>query len=135
MFYIDANIFLEAILYDDEKAHAAKRLLVEIAEGRLDASTSILSWDEIVWKVRKLVSKEKAAEEGRKFTEFPNLELLPADSIVLSEAQNIIETYGLGPRDAIHAASAISRGIREMISEDPDFDNIKELKRKPIGKF
>ncbi|HEY3128917.1 MAG TPA: PIN domain-containing protein [Acidobacteriota bacterium] len=46
-----------------------------------------------------------------------------------------VSLHHLKPRDAIHAASALSRGIREIVSEDSDFDAIKELQRKSIRKF
>ncbi|MCD5409151.1 MAG: PIN domain-containing protein [Methanocellales archaeon] len=35
----------------------------------------------------------------------------------------------IDPRDAIHAACAITHGIYTIISEDPDFDKIAVLSR------
>jgi predicted nucleic acid-binding protein len=36
--------------------------------------------------------------------------------------------YNLEPRDTIHATSALSRGGHVMVSNNADFDNIRELK-------
>ncbi|MBI2172853.1 MAG: type II toxin-antitoxin system VapC family toxin [Candidatus Aenigmarchaeota archaeon] len=135
MLYIDANVFLSAALYDDEEARLTREFLTDIAGGKRAAYTSVLTWDEIVWVVKKMLDSARAKQEGKKFMEFPNLVLLPAEPLIIDNAQNLMEKYNLKPRDAIHAATAISRGIREIISDDPDFDSVKELKRIPIGKF
>ncbi len=129
MFYIDANVFLDAILYDDDKALKAKELLVKAAEKEESACTSVMTWDEIVWISRRFLGPEKSRAEGKKFIEFPNLEIISVDAIIIQEAQRLMDTCGLKPRDAIHAASAISKGIRKIASNDPDFEKVKELKR------
>jgi predicted nucleic acid-binding protein len=40
-----------------------------------------------------------------------------------------MERYGLKPRDAIHAATAMENRITVIVSYDKDFDRIRELKR------
>ncbi|MDI6722011.1 MAG: type II toxin-antitoxin system VapC family toxin, partial [Candidatus Aenigmarchaeota archaeon] len=131
----DANVFLSAILYEDEEGHMAKEFLGNIAEGKQTACTSVLTWDEIVWSVKKVLGIEEARKEGKKFIEFPNMKFVPADSIIISDAQNLMEKYPLKPRDSIHAATALSCGAAEIISDDPDFDAVKELKRIPVAKM
>ena len=39
----------------------------------------------------------------------------------------------LKPRDAIHLATALKAGASTIVSDDADFDNIKEIKRKGLG--
>jgi predicted nucleic acid-binding protein len=68
-------------------------------------------------------------KDGKFFLEFPNLKILKIDSEVIKEAQKLVETYKLKPRDAIHAACAIKNNIKEIISDDPDFGKVKEIKR------
>ena len=46
--------------------------------------------------------------------------------------EEIIEKYNLKPRDAIHVASALTNNIKEIVSDDPDFDKVKEIKRKKL---
>ncbi len=135
MVYVDANVFVDAVLYEDKKGEQAKNLLIEIANGKFAAYTSILTWDETVWVVRKFLGKEKAAIEGRKFVEFPNIKFIPVDTIIIIQAQRLMEKYGIRPRDSIHAATAISQGIKEIVSDDQNFDVIKEIRRIPISKF
>ena len=132
MKYVDSNVFILPIVYDAEvesKAKSAKSVLIKIADGDLNAATSLLTWDEIVWVVRKLNSLNVAIKEGGKFLQFPNLELLEVKGSVISKAQEIVEKYGIKPRDAIHVASAIENGIKEIISDDSDLDIIKEITR------
>ena len=132
MKYIDSNVFILPVVYDtkvENKAEAAKNILIKIADGDLNAATSFLTWDEIVWTVRKLINPKIAAKEGGKFLQFPNLELLEVKRNVIDKAQEIVKKYGIKPRDAIHAASAIENGIKEMISDDSDMDKIKEITR------
>jgi len=135
MKYIDANVFILPAIYDDgrdEKAKSARRILEKIADSDMNAATSLLSWDEIVWVVRRTMKSDVAIKEGEKFLEFPNLEMLDVKKNVIQKAQELSKKYGLKPRDAIHVATAIENGIKEIISDDSDLDVIKEIKRIPI---
>lgn len=127
--YLDANIFLNPILYDDVKAGKCKKIFGQIIDGDMAAVTSFLTWDEVVYVVQKQLGKEIAVVEGEKLLRFPNLTFFKVDEIVMAKAQELISKYDIKPRDAIHAASALVKGIREILSDDPDFDKIKELKR------
>lgn len=89
--------------------------------------TSVLSWDEITFIVRKFLGKEIAEMEGKKFFNLPNFIFVDAKKDIIIKAQKLSEEYNLKPRDAIHAATALSHNIDEIISEDEDFDKIKEL--------
>lgn len=137
MTYIDANVFIFAILNDRSNplAQSSISVLDKIIKGELKAVTSVLTWDEVVWSLRKNLDIEIVKEEGKKFLNFPNLEFIPADEFIIREAQKIVEKYNLKPRDAIHAATAVSKSIKEIISDDPDFDAVKEIKRIQLEKF
>ena len=51
------------------------------------------------------------------------------DEDVVRRSQLIREKYNLKPRDSIHLSSAIGRGIKKIITDDRDFDNLKEIER------
>ncbi len=130
--YVDSNVFIYPVIYDEKsvkKAAAAKRVLVKIAEGTIDASTASLTWDELVWVARKILGKEIAEAEGKKFLEFPNLKILNVDERTIKEAQDIMEKYALKPRDSIHLGCAIRNRLRDVISDDPHLDAVDEAKR------
>lgn len=134
MKYLDSNVFLHYILDPESGAKriAAKNLLIKVAEGSVQAATSLLTWDEVVWTVRKKLGREIAREEGKKFLEFPNLRLLNVSESTMRTAQEAIERRNLNPRDAIHFASCLENGIDEIVSDDSDFDAVKGIRSTPI---
>jgi predicted nucleic acid-binding protein len=44
----------------------------------------------------------------------------------------LLERYDLKPRDSIHLASALSRKIKKVISDDRDLDKVTEIERIPL---
>lgn len=137
MIYLDSNVFIYSIVASEKterKSLLAKRILLKVVEGELKAATSSLTWDEIVWGIRKILDLEIAVRKGREFLEFPNLRILRVDEKTIKGAQKIVEKYKLKPRDAIHVSCAITNNIKEVISDDPDLDRVKEIKRITLEK-
>ncbi|MGD0204026.1 MAG: type II toxin-antitoxin system VapC family toxin [Candidatus Bathyarchaeia archaeon] len=133
--YIDANVFIYPILYAEEqepKVKYAKQILLSIEKGELSAYTSTLTWDEVVWITRKAMGRDEAISQGQKLLGFLNLQWILVDEHILSQAQALMNKYNLHPRDSIHVASAISRKINLIISDDLDIDQVKEIKRTPL---
>ena len=132
MTYLDTNILVYAAINNGKEGEKCRRLLTQISHSDKDIMTSILTWDELVYSIWKKEGREKAVQQGKEIFYFPNLRFLEADIKVIQKAQQIIENIGLKPRDAIHAATAILNNCSEIISDDPDFDKVKEIKRRPI---
>ncbi len=133
--YIDANVFIYPILYEEEqepKVKHAKQILLSIETGELSAYTSTLTWDEVVWITKKAMGRDEAISQGQKLLGFLNLQWIPVDEHILSQAQALMNKYNLHPRDSIHVASAINRKINLIISDDLDIDQVKEIKRTPL---
>ena len=128
MKYLDTNVFVFA-LTPGPKEQAARRILHKVLTGSMDATTSCLTWDEFVWVLRKELDASAIIAESKKFLTFPHMTLLNVDTEVLELAQGLLERYSLKPRDALHAATAIKHGIHEIVSDDSDFDKVKEIKR------
>ncbi|MEK6873346.1 MAG: type II toxin-antitoxin system VapC family toxin [Nanoarchaeota archaeon] len=124
--YIDVSIFIQAVLRDEK---SCRQILSRIVNNEIKVITSVLSWDELVYIIRKFTNKDIAIVEGEKFLRFPNLTFISAKKEVINEAQQLVEKYNLQPRDAIHAATALINGCTEIISDDSDFDKVKGLKR------
>ena len=138
MIYVDSTIFVFALLYDPSEsihAHISQRVLMDIALENIPACTSSLTWDEIVYAVRKNVGDGASVIAGEKFLGYPNLQNLRTDSQTLKTAQQIISKYSIGPRDAIHVASAIRANARAILSNDSDFNRIQEIAKISLEEF
>jgi predicted nucleic acid-binding protein len=133
--YIDSNVFIYPVLYQTEtqqKAKKAKEILLKIESGEISAYTSTLTWDEVVWVVSRVIGRNDGIAQGRKLLGFPNLNFINADENVLTHAQTLLDKYKLSPRDSIHVASALTKNIKAIISDDSDFDQVQEIKRTPL---
>ena len=135
MQYVDSNVFLYSVLYSPDlepKAKRAKEILQKIENKELSAATSTLTWDEVVWVATKLLGRSGGIALGQKLLGFPNLEFINVDEGIIAHAQMLLGKYKISPRDSIHVASAFSRKATNIISDDEDFDQIKEIKRIPL---
>ncbi len=135
MQYVDSNVFLYSVLYSPDlelKAKRAKEILQKIENKELSVATSTLTWDEVVWVATKLLGRSGGITLGQKLLGFPNLEFISVDEAIIAQAQSLMDKYKLSPRDSIHVASALNRKATIIISDDEDFDQIKEIKRTPL---
>ncbi|NLL10464.1 MAG: type II toxin-antitoxin system VapC family toxin [Methanomicrobiales archaeon] len=138
MIYLDSNVFLYAILYEENsfpQVHQSKQLLSDIIRHNIQACTSILTWDEIVFVVRKKIGIDESIRTGEKFLSFPNMRFIEPDHEILTIAQDFITSYKIRPRDAIHAASAYHYGAKAFVSDDSDFDCMKEIQRVSLQDY
>ncbi len=135
MIYLDANVFLNAILNREKEGEKARDLIQKIEKGDMTACTSALSFDEVFWSVKKHRDFEKALKATKAFLEIPNLIFLDVNDKIIWLAYNLAEKYRIDPRDAIHLACALNHGVFALVSEDKDFDKVKEIKRKSLLEF
>lgn len=135
MIYIDSNVFIYAALSpdSDEDAINSKNILKAIFEGKILASTSTLTWDEVVWAIKRFEDRETAIIEGKKFLTFPKLKILNVGEKELRTAIDLMKKYRLDPRDSIHVACCIENDIGEIVTNDSDFNNIVGVKRIPLN--
>lgn len=129
MLYLDSNVFIYAAINTEEIGQKARVLLQKIQEGEEQAATSALTFDEVFWSIKKR-KPELAIETSYALLNFPNMEIIPADRKLALSALRIIDEYNLAPRDALHAATAIDAKADYIVSTDPHFDKLKELKRQ-----
>jgi predicted nucleic acid-binding protein len=129
MIYLDANVFLSAILNREDEGEKARDLLQKLQKAEIVAATSALSFDEVFWIVKKHRGFISALKAAKTLLEIPNLTFLEISDQTLWSAYNLAEKYRLDPRDAIHIACALDHAIFTIISEDEHFDKVKEIKK------
>jgi len=130
MIYLDSNVFIYACLSLDQTGERSRNLLRSVEMGNEEAASSTLSFDEIVWTVKKYRTVDQAIAAGESFVNMPRLNLVSVDEAVIRSAVELMRRYDFDPRDSIHAASAIQCRAEALISTDPHFDGLKELPRR-----
>ena len=129
MIYLDANVFLSAILNQEDEGEKARDLLQKLRKAEIVAATSALSFDEVFSIAKKHRGFISALKAAKTLLEIPNLTFLEINDQTLWSAYNLAEKYKLDPRDAIHIACALDHAIFTIISENEHFDKVKEIKR------
>ena len=124
IFYTDSNIFIFPVIYNNEQAYKAGNILSRIENNEIIGYTSVLTWNEVVYVIWKTVGKTDSISIGKKFINYPNLRFINTDSNIIIKATEIAENYNLKPRDSIHIATALSRDMHNIISDDFDFDSV-----------
>lgn len=132
MLYLDSAIFIYAAISRETIGERARALLLRVRDTKEEAVSCALTFDELVWVVRKHRSREDALSAGESFLAFPNLTILDVDEGILRLAASTMRRYPLGPRDSIHVAAALVGRCSAIVSSDKHFDQVDEIKRQPI---
>lgn len=132
MIYLDANVFVYSALNRKVLGEKSRSIIREVQQGKISAASSALSFDELVWAVKKQRGETEAIEAGQIILNTPGLAILDVNQDILNSALGLLKRYHFNPRDSIHAASAIHAGAEFIVSEDPDFDTLMEIRRKSI---
>ncbi|WP_370573646.1 type II toxin-antitoxin system VapC family toxin [Methanomethylovorans sp.] len=133
MNYLDSNLIIYAILDDTDLGEWARGVLEQVQNSQIKTCTSYLTFDEVYCKVNKEKGTDTAMKNITAFLCLTNLRFMEVNDLVIWKSLELIKEYGFLPGDAIHAASAIISGATAIISQENDFDRLKELKRKWIG--
>jgi len=100
-----------------------------VVRGERALSTSTLTWDEVVYVVRRLLGPEDSQDKAEDLLSLPNVAWVPVDLSLIRRASALYRALPILPRDAIHAASAIVAGEQEVVSEDRVFDRVPGITR------
>lgn len=132
MFYLDSGVFIYAALSREAIGNRARVLLQKVQNGEEEAGSCALSFDELVWGVKRHRTREDGIAAGRSFLTLRNLRIFQVDEDSLFSALSLMNRYPLDPRDAIHVSAAMATECSAIVSADKHFDCVKEIARKPI---
>lgn len=131
MKFVDANIFLRYLLWDDPaKAEACRKLFKKAVEDREQLWTTQLVVAEVVWVLESFYKypADRVADAI--------LQILNVDALHVEHKELLMESVGLYKLknvdfiDACNAIFMLEKGIRTVYSYDRDFDRIKPLHRQ-----
>lgn len=153
MIYLDTLSFYALV----RKLHPDVRdLFTHIKEGKIQAYTSALTFDELAHRVVSALAHDRDIKLGRLsqqtqpaplLTEFypqilptltllrnfPNLTLLDVSAIDLMLMGENMARCHLGPREALHLAAMQKSGCFDIVSHNAVFDSIPEVHRYTLG--
>ncbi|MBI4452998.1 type II toxin-antitoxin system VapC family toxin [Candidatus Woesearchaeota archaeon] len=133
--YLDTSVFVVSALDTGVNGEKSRNIIDAIQKNSFEGYTSALTFDELAFAVRKLRSFENSIIAGDDFLNMGHLNFIEIAYETVKLAQDLIKKYRLRPRDAIHAACAMHKDIKIIVSDDADFDSVKELERKSIKDF
>ncbi|WP_338599061.1 type II toxin-antitoxin system VapC family toxin [Sulfolobus tengchongensis] len=125
MIFLDANFLIYLNLAVEEVKNYYLNLL----------STESLALDLLVVDEVIYVSKKKyniKFEDTIRFLDeivLPYVTVLPLTSKEYEVAKEFMLKYSLYPSDSLHIAVMVNNSIKKIVSEDSDFDKIKEIER------
>ena len=129
MIFVDANFLIYLNLGVKEIEGYYLKLLSEES-----LATDPLVLDEVIY-----VSKKKYGVRLEDTLDFldnvvlPNSVVLPLTINEYRRAREVMLRYSLNPSDALHVAVMLNNSIRRILSEDTDFDRVKEVERVWLG--
>ncbi|MGA3327286.1 MAG: type II toxin-antitoxin system VapC family toxin [Terriglobia bacterium] len=127
--FIDTNIFLYAAGKPHPEREACVQILRRVAEGTLDATANTEVIQEILYVLTRRGQRPEAVALARQVMVLCP-DLLPVTSQDMVGAFQLLEKHpGFAVRDAVHTATMLRKGLQTVISVDPDFDQIPEIRR------
>ncbi len=127
--YLDSNVFVYASTSIEKEGNAARLILKKIKNGEVEGATSILTVDEILWALQKMIGKESAHSITTEILVFPNLTLVDATKGIVADALKLYLQEKADPRDAIHLATMNFKSINKIVTEDEHFEKFNNIKR------
>ena len=128
--FIDTNVFLYAAGSPYPQREGCSRVLRKVADGSLEATSKQRGDPGNPLPSYSGAGRREDASDTRISHLLPFPGLLPVTRDDIQKACDLLRRYpGLAVRDAIHAATMLQNGLHQIISVDPDFDQIDEIRR------
>jgi predicted nucleic acid-binding protein len=127
--FIDANVFLYATGGDHPYRQLCLEVLAIIKAGLIKAESSVEVAQEVAHaRFRRSRDRATARKAGDLVCRSVHVHAVEPDD--LERALDLFERHDrVSMRDAIHAATALNRGMDTVISADRGFDEFEELTR------
>lgn len=128
--YWDATVFLAWIKDEANRADVCEAIIGDARDGRCVIYTSMITLAEVTKTRRGPVQVGRDVEERiAQFFQNDYIKLIPVDQVIGTRARRLIWDFPfLGPRDAIHLATALQIGADALEHyDDDDFGRVSRL--------
>jgi len=127
--FIDANLIMYSIGGPHPLCEPCKKFLEKIKSREILCVTNTEVLREILYRYFSIERRTHGEIAYQSMIEFCT-DIFPVRVVDTDKALEILKMVnGITSRDAIHAATMMNNGIKEIISTDPHFDLIHEIKR------
>ena len=127
--FIDANLIMYSIGRPHPLREPCKKFLEKIKSREILGVTNTEVLQEILYRFFSIERRTLAEIAYQSMIELCT-DIFPVRVVDTDKALQILKRVtGITSRDAVHAATMIHNGIKEIISTDPHFDLIQEIKR------
>ncbi len=132
MKYVDSNVLILAVVDAGSKGNCARTLLDHALKNREPIGTSVLTLDEVAWKIKQYRGLRQAASICRKYLNTSGIHFASVTPDIMKKALDFMETLNTDPRDSIHAATAIAMEAEAIVTDDADFEKFQNVNLKRI---
>ena len=127
--FIDTAVIMYAAGSDHPLKEPCQDILRRVADGELDAETSVEVIQEIVHRFMALRRPEQGASIVRDALDL-FAPVLPVTHAVMRRMPELLEAHPtLAARDLVHVATCLQEGIRDIVSPDRGFDAVPGIRR------
>ncbi len=129
--FLDTNIFMYAAGAPHPYKGPCVRILSDVESGALVAAINTEVFQEVLYRYSHIKLADKGVRLCREILNY-SLTILPVTEADIRLAIDLFDSHrekGLGPRDAIHAATIQNNGISRLMSADADFEPLSFITR------
>jgi predicted nucleic acid-binding protein len=124
---IESDLLIPVIKREDRLRDLSDRVLTRIKSGNLmGVYASTAAMQEVIFWLNNRGVHSELVRTIHDLKLIPNLEWVPISPQICLEAALLIREYGLGPFDAYHAATALSRDS-EILSTEHIYGKVSGL--------
>lgn len=127
--FIDTAVLMYAAGAVHPLRDPCRRLLREVADGKLEAVTSAEVIQEILHRATRIGRHDAGAALARASLDL-FAPVLPITHALMRRLPDLVDRYpNLEARDLVHVATCLHEGIRDIISPDKGFDAVDGIRR------
>lgn len=125
--FIDTSVLLYAMGQPHPLKAVCGAVLAAAARGDVVLHASVDAVQEALYYRARRGPRQEAVADARSLSAMVVLHAF--DETTAERMIDLVETTSIRGRDAVHAATALQAGFTEIVSTDPDFDDVPGLRR------